>query len=147
MIRALLLAFAFVVPVGVWSAADRTRSADEAAIRRILQVYLDGHATGKRGVLAGAFHPDARLSWMREGAYTTRTLEEYLQGFPGKPAEDEAQWRRRIVSVDVAGTAAVAKLELDHPARRITDYMTLLETSDGEWRIVHKSFDIEPRTP
>ncbi len=28
--------------------------------------------------MTGAFHPDARLSWIREGAYTTRTLEEYL---------------------------------------------------------------------
>jgi hypothetical protein len=115
-IRALFLAFAFVGPIGAWAGADRARSADEAAIRRTLQVYLDG--TGRREVMAGAFYPDARLSWVREGAYTTRTLEEYLQGFPGKPAEDEAQWRRRIVSVDVTGTAAVARLELDHPARR-----------------------------
>ena len=51
---------------------------------------------------------------------------------------------RRVVGVDVAGDAAVARLELDYPDARITDFMTLLEV-DGEWKIVHKSFHVQPK--
>ena len=141
----MLLAAALLAPLGAWSAAGHVSSADEQAIRRTLQIYFDGHATGKREVMAGAFHPDARLSWIRDGAYATRTLEEFLSGFSGKPAADESQRRRRIVSVDVAGKAAVAKLELDYPDATFTDYMTLLEVADGDWKIVHKSFYVAPK--
>jgi hypothetical protein len=141
----LFFAVLLLAPLGAWSAASHATSADEQAIRSTLQIYFDGHATGKREVMAGAFHPDARLSWIRDGAYTTRTLEEFLSGFSGQPAPDESRRRRRIVSVDVVGKAAIAKLELDYPDVIFTDYMTLLEVSDGDWKIVHKSFDVAPK--
>ena len=87
----MLCAALLLAPLGAWSAArPHATSADEQAIRSTLQIYFDGHATGKREVMAGAFHPDARLSWIRDGAYTTRTLEEFLSGFSGQPAPDES---------------------------------------------------------
>jgi hypothetical protein len=141
----MLFAVAMLVPLAAWSGASRARSEDEKAIRHTLQIYFDGHVSGKREVMAGAFHPDARLSWIRDGSYTTRTLDDFLAGLSGKVADDESQRRRRIVSVDMTGTAAVAKLELDYPDVKFTDYMTLLQVADGDWKIVHKSFNVEQK--
>ncbi len=143
--RAILAAgtAAFVLIVVGHAAAARAGS-DEAGVRRALQHYLDGHATGDPAVMSRAFHPEAELKFIRDGAYAMRTLEEYLAGMSGKPAEDEAQQRRRILSVDIAGNAALGKIELESPRARIIDYMTLLEVN-GEWKIVHKSFFVEPK--
>jgi hypothetical protein len=49
-----------------------------------------------------------------------------------------------VEEVDVTGDAAVAKVVLDYPQARITDYMSLLRV-DGEWRIVNKTFHSQPK--
>lgn len=116
-----------------------TQSDDEVGVRHALGYYLAGHATGLADTMRKAFHPDAELKFIRNGQYTRRTLAEYLGGFSGKPAADEAQRVRRIVVIDIVGNAASAKLELDYPNALLTDYMQLLKI-DGQWKIVHKIF-------
>ena len=81
---------------------------------------------------------------MREGQYTTRTLEEFLSGFNGTPAADEAERKRRIVSVEFTGDTGFGKIELDYPNALITDYMSLLKIN-GEWKIVNKIFHVQPK--
>jgi hypothetical protein len=117
---------------------------DIAGIQQAVQHYLDGHASGDPAVMTRAFHESARLQFVREGQYSTRTLEAYLGGMGGSPAEDEANRRRRVVSVDYAGDAGIAKLELDYPGALITDYMQLLKI-DEEWKIVNKIFTVQRR--
>ncbi|HUF28201.1 MAG TPA: nuclear transport factor 2 family protein [Gemmatimonadaceae bacterium] len=118
---------------------------DEAAVRRTLDHYLAGHATGDGSHMRLAFHPEARLFWVQDGALRQRTSAEYIAGFTGRPAPDEAQRNRRIESVDISGTAASARIVLDYPAVRFVDYMSLLKV-DGEWKIVNKIFHREPRS-
>jgi len=113
-------------------------------IERTLQYYLDGHATGDPAVMSQAFHPSARLQFMIEGEYRTRSLEQYLGGLGGSPQPDESDRRRRVVSIDYVRDAAVAKIELDYPGVLITDYMQLLKV-DGQWKIVNKIFTSESR--
>lgn len=118
---------------------------EEAAVRATLQHYLEGHATGDADHFQRAFHPVADLYWISDGSLQTRTSEQYVQGARDRgagPAEDEAERRRWIEDVDVTGDAAVAKIVLDYPGARITDYMSLLKT-DGEWRIVNKIFHVD----
>ncbi|MFW6078482.1 MAG: nuclear transport factor 2 family protein, partial [Gemmatimonadota bacterium] len=133
-------------------ATDRDRAgpvvsadtSEEAAVRAALQHYLNGHATGDGSHHRRVFHPESRLFWILDGELSTRTSEEYIAGAPGEPAEDEARRRRRIAMVDVTGTAAVAKVELDYPDAFITDYFSLLKI-DGEWKVMNKIFHV--RTP
>lgn len=122
----------------------RAEDAAEAEVRAALKDYLRAHATGRGAYKERVFHPDATLNFVSDGALRTLTVAEYVARSPGKPAEDEASRRRRIVSVDVTGNAAVAKIELDHPDAFITDYMSLLEI-DGEWKIVGKIAFVSPR--
>jgi hypothetical protein len=117
---------------------------DEAAVRAAVQHYLDGHATGDGAHMRIAFHPEAKLFFIRNGAFTQRTSEDYIAGFSGQPAPDEAQRRRRIDDVDVTGTAAVARVVLDYPNALFTDYLSLLKIGD-EWKVVNKIFHVEPK--
>jgi hypothetical protein len=109
-----------------------------------LELYFKGHATGDGEYFRKAFHADAKIQGIRDGKLVSRTREEFAAGASGKPAEDEAQRKRTIVSLDVVGDAGYAKLELDYPKVRFTDYMTLLRV-DGEWKIMSKVYDAEQK--
>lgn len=79
------------------------------------------------------------MMWVQDGQLRIRTSAEYIGGFQGKPAADEAKRKRRVLMVDVTGDAAIAKVELDFPTGKLIDYFTLLRIG-GQWKIVHKSF-------
>ena len=103
-------------------------------------------ATGRAEDFRPAFHPDAQLWGMRNGTLIRMTSEEYINRAAGSPAADEAQRRRWIESLDVTGDTAVAKIVLDYPAVRFTDYMALSRI-EGRWVIVNKMFQAEPKAP
>jgi len=118
---------------------------EKAAARVPLENYLKGHETGNPEYMKKAFYTEGKLIFVRDGKYTTRTFEEYIAGMKdGKPAADEAQRKRWIESIDIAGNSGVGKIILDYPNGKFTDYMTLLKI-DGEWKIVNKSFHLEPK--
>ena len=136
-------AAAVAVGAAVWLPA-RAESAEEAAVRAAVGHYLRAHATGLGEHHRKVFHPEAKLFAVREGKFWQLTSEEYISRSPGKAADDEAQRRRSIESVDITGNAAVAKVVLDYPQVKFTDYMSLLKI-DGEWRIVNKTFYAEQK--
>jgi Putative lumazine-binding len=115
---------------------------EDAAVRVALNAYLEGHRTGQADAFRRAFHPDARMLYVRDGQFVKTEIAEYIARAPGKPAADEDQRRRRIDSIDIVGDAAIAKITLDYPEVTFTDYMTLLKV-DGEWRIVSKVFNAD----
>ncbi len=140
------LALGLPLPVLAQSAAKPAAASaeDEAAVRIPLEAYLRGHATGDSAAFRRAFFKEAKLFWVRDGQLATRTSDEYVAGASGRPPADEAQRKRWIESVDIAGNAAFAKIVLDYPATRFVDYMALLKVG-GEWRIINKSFYAEPK--
>lgn len=127
------------------AAAQAAALPDSAGVRAALDHYLQGHATGDGAHMRAAFAPGARLFFVRDGELMSRTAEEYADGFSGSPAADEAERRRWIEDVHITGNAAVARVILDYPNVRFTDYMSLLRIG-AEWRIVNKTFVAEPKT-
>jgi hypothetical protein len=119
-------------------------SAEQQAAAVPVEHYLQGHATGDGAHMRAAFAPAARLFFIRADTLASRTSAEYIAGFTGKPAPDEAQRKRWIESIDVAGNTGVAKVVLDYPATRFVDYLSLLKIG-GEWKIINKIFYAEPR--
>lgn len=118
---------------------------DEAGVRAALQHYLNGHATGDPEEMRKAFHPDARMTFVRDGKVVVTPISEYIGRFTGKAPADEPQRKRRIASFEISGTTATARIELDYPNAFLVDYMTLLK--DGErWVIIAKSFHSAPRS-
>ena len=138
MAPALLLSLATLV-----AQAD---TASEAAVRRTIeQHYFAAHATGSGEPLRGVFVEDGRMFWAADGQLRSRTSTEYINGFTGGPAPDEAQRRRRILAVDVSGDVAVVKAELDYPQVRLVDYFILVRSA-SDWKIVSKAFQRFPKT-
>ena len=122
------------------------RWADEAAIRQTVQYYFDGGKNRDSLTLRKAFHPEARMLFAREGKLVVVPIGEYITRVGSeslKPGEMDST-ERKVVSVDVVGDAAVAKLELKHPNAVLTDYMSLLKV-DGRWLIVNKIFTRDMR--
>lgn len=134
----LLLAFAGLL-LAVPAAAQET---EEDAIRAAVEHYLQGHATGDGAHHAMVFHPVSNLYFIRDGELQTVTSADYIARASGKPADNEAERKRRIAMVDVTGDAAVVKVELDYPGAFITDYFAMLKI-DGEWKIINKIFHVE----
>jgi hypothetical protein len=128
-------------------AADLSaRWADEAAIRQTVQYYFDGGKSRDSLTLRKAFHPDARMLFARDGKLVVVPIGEYITRVGSerlRPGEVDST-ERKVVSVDVVGDAAVAKLELKRPNALLTDYMSLLKV-DGRWLIVNKIFTRETR--
>ena len=128
-------------------AADLSaRWADEAAIRQTVQYYFDGGKNRDSLTLRKAFHSEARMLFARDGKLVLVPIGEYITRVGSerlKPGEVDST-ERRVVSVDVVGDAAVAKLELKRPSALLTDYMSLLKV-DGRWLIVNKIFTRETR--
>jgi hypothetical protein len=128
-------------------AADLSaRWADEAAIRQTVQYYFDGGKHRDSLTLRKAFHPEARMLFSRDGKLVVVPIGEYITRVGSerlKPGEVDST-ERKVVSVDVVGDAAVAKIELKRPNALLTDYMSLLKV-DGRWLIVNKIFTREAR--
>jgi hypothetical protein len=125
-------------------ATSGAAGSEEAAIRATIDHYFKAHATGNGQHLLQAFHPELHMMFVRDGAFLQRTRDEFIAGFSGKPADDEAQRKRTIEMIDVTGNAAIAKIKLDYPKVTFTDYFTLLKVN-GEWKVVNKIFHSVPK--
>jgi hypothetical protein len=107
----------------------------------IEQTYFAGPRTGNAELARQAFAPSLVMYWVKDGKLQQLTRDEWVARVAEgakKGGSDDVQ--RRIVDVDLNGTAAMAKIEITKPGMRIVDYMTLLKV-DGNWVIVGKTFD------
>jgi len=119
-------------------------ASDSADVRAVLETYFRGQATGDGSHMRPIFQPSANLYWIRDGKYAERPSAEWMASYTGKPAPDEAERKRRIASMDITGNAAQAKLVSEYPTAVVTDYMSLLKT-EGGWKVVAKTFVVQPR--
>jgi hypothetical protein len=123
--------------------AARPVNPDEEAIRRVVGYYFEGGTAGDSSVVAKAFHKSAMMFFVRDTAFVQMPIfSDYLArvAAPRPAGASRDQTKKEIVSIDIAGTAAVAKLKLTQASAVLTDYMSLLKIN-GEWRSVNKIFD------
>ncbi len=118
------------------------QSGDREAIAKAIQTYVSGGISGKSDDMRPVFH---------EGA----TIYGYIgPDLFGGPIEGLFEWndgnggaadlRPSIANIDIEGSIATVRLELDNwTGHRFTDMFTLLKT-DGEWKIISKVFYLHP---
>ena len=110
------------------------------AITRTIQHYLDGARSGRGEDMRPAFHPDATIF----GYVGPDLFAGPIQGLfdwndENGPAKDV---QARIASIEISGTVAVARLEIDNwTGHRFTDLFTLLKV-DGAWKVMNKVFHL-----
>ena len=136
-------AIGIVLSVSLLIAAGAAQQSEEAGVRAAIDQYLRGHATGSPDEMRNAFLPTAHIEGIRDGKFVSWTVDEYVSRFSGKPAPDEASRLRRIDSVHISGTAAMAGATLVHGTTTFTDYFVLLKVN-GEWKIANKVYSAAP---
>jgi hypothetical protein len=110
------------------------------AITQTIQHYLAGAMAGKGELMKPAFHDDATVF----GYVGPDLFAGPIQGLfdwndENGPASDV---QARIASIEVTGTVATARLEIDNwTGHRFTDLFTLLKV-DGDWKIMNKVFHL-----
>lgn len=111
------------------------------AVDRVMQKMMRAFETGDANLAFEVFRRDGMVLGYSasKGHVVTQTAEEWAKGFPGKPADDEAQRKRSYEIVDVTENAAVVKVMLDYPGWKGLDYLALSKI-DGKWMIVSKSW-------
>ena len=115
---------------------------DEEAIRRTIQQYIDGGISGRGADMKPAFHDQATIFGYIGPDLFAGPIQGLFDWNDGNGPAAELQ--ARIASIDIEGTAATARIELDNwTGHRFTDFFTLLKV-DGEWKIMNKVFYLHP---
>ena len=109
-------------------------------IAKVVQHYIDGAKSGKGDDMKPAFHEDATVfGYVGDDLFAGPIAALFAWNDDNGPATG---LQARIASVDVTGTVATARLELDDwTGYRFTDLFTLLKV-DGEWKIMNKVFHL-----
>ncbi len=109
-------------------------------IAEVLQYYIDGAKSGKGDDMKPAFHEDATVfGYVGPDLFAGPIAQLYAWNDENGPA---TELQERIASIDIVGTVATVRLELDNwTGYRFTDLFTLLKV-DGEWKIMNKVFHL-----
>jgi hypothetical protein len=119
---------------------DRT-DPETAAIEALVQDYFLGMYEGDVERLRRIFHPQCWLFGENRNGSHEFPLSGFLDQIASEPIPKAAgePFDMRLVSIDRAGSVAVAKVEVRYQDRRYTDYLTLQKAA-VEWSIVGKLF-------
>jgi len=113
---------------------------DHDAIAKVLQNYIHGAKSGKSDDMKPAFHEDATVFGYIGGDLFAGPIQGLFdwndENGPAKQLEVSS------TSVDLVGTVATVRLELENwTGFRFTDLFTLLKV-DGTWKIMNKVFHL-----
>ena len=113
---------------------------DRNAIAKVLQNYIDGAKSGKSDDMKPAFHEDATVfGYIGDDLFAGPIQGLFDWNDENGPAK---QLEVSSTSVDLIGTAATVRLELENwTGFRFTDLFTLLKV-DGTWKIMNKVFHL-----
>ncbi len=119
-----------------WFAVAQSGADAYPEVAQTLNYYLEGGTNNDYETLKKAFHETATMRYLGDGEYKdVNALQFFSRMKPGPKQNRET----RLVSIDISGNAASAKLEIKYPTFTFIDYMHLLHI-DGEWKIVSKIF-------
>jgi len=121
---------------------------DEKAIREVIEeAYIEGiHGSQDETTVRSGFHKDFAMLVLRNNALEKVDVDKWLRRLKEMKADNPDLWnaktRHEFRLVDIAGHAAVAKLDVYKGETHFsTDYMLLYRFDQG-WRIVSKVFAV-----
>lgn len=114
------------------------------AITEVLKKYLEGNAKGNSEATKLAFHEQATFFGLNGDEVVGPEIQELYQIVD--TLETSPDPKTAIARIDVAGTAANARVDSEDVAgQRFTDFFNLLKI-EGRWIIVNKVYHIYPVT-
>ncbi len=112
------------------------------AITKVVQHYLDGAKSGRGDDMKPAFHKDATVfGYVGPDLFAGAIQQLFAWNDQNGPATG---LQARIASIDLIGTVATVRLELDNwNGHRYTDLFKMLKVY-VEWKIMNKVFHLHP---
>jgi hypothetical protein len=110
-------------------------ASEETAVRACLENYMSGD--GNR--MEKAFHPSATMKYIdyQSGEFKDVPIADFIARV--KSNTNKVDRKIGIVSLNIEGPAAQAKIKIETAEVYMFDYMNLLKVN-GEWKIVSKIF-------
>lgn len=118
---------------------------DEHDIRQTIQTYFDGMYESSAEKTRTAFHPNATITGYLEDGLHEMSVDEFADFVASQqpsPSEQDAPARLDIVSVEISGETAIARVRDDYLGMTFLDSLSLL-FADGRWQIYTKLFNVE----
>jgi 4-oxalocrotonate tautomerase len=119
-------------------------TSDLSAVEAVLHHYLDGLYVGDTERLAAIFLPQSHLYASIKGTLSILPLADWLERIRNRQSARDAGHvsTNRIISIDINGTSALAKVTCSHPPSRFTDYVNLVKVGD-DWKIIAKVYNVD----
>jgi hypothetical protein len=121
---------------------------EKEAIKRVIEkAYIEGiHETQDEQTVRSGFHPEFNMLVHQDDTILKVSVDEWLDRLEALKADNPDLWSAEptyeFQLVDLAGNAAVAKLDVFRGEIHFsTDYMLLYKFTDG-WKIVSKVFSV-----
>lgn len=110
---------------------------DYASIQALMRDYFNGLYEGDVEKLRGLFHDDA---YLKANGYR-KTRDEWLDAVATRPIpkNEGMEYNFHIMSLEIIGDQALAKVNVPLLAAHFIDFLGLLK-EDGQWKIVNKMF-------
>jgi hypothetical protein len=144
------LAAALVLAVAIAQPSAAAADKDVEAVKKVVEeAYVKGiHVNRDVEAARKGFHPMFVMFSLRNGEVAQMTIDEWTanmeKGKKERPDQAMPKTTHEFTMVDVAGDAAVARIEIFKNDKHVfTDYLSLYRCPDG-WKIVGKVFHRHP---
>ena len=118
---------------------------DEQAVRTTIQTYFDCMFESSSAKTHEAFHPNAKITGVLNGDLQEMSVNDFA-GFVAaqqpSPKEKGEVARLDVVSLDITGDTAVARVRDDYLGMTFLDTLSFLKTGES-WQIYNKLFYVE----
>jgi hypothetical protein len=118
---------------------------ERAAIESTIQLYFDSMHESSKDMVNVAFHPNAKITGIFGGDFLEMSRDDFgdlVASQQPSPKENGETQRVEILSVEVAGITAGARVRDDYLGFTFLDTLSFVKTDD-RWVIYNKLFHIE----
>ena len=118
---------------------------ERAAIESTIQLYFDSMHESSKDMVNAAFHPNAKITGIFGGDFLEMSRDDFgdlVASQQPSPKEYGETQRVEILSVEVAGITAGARVRDDYLGFTFLDTLSFVK-NDDRWVIYNKLFHIE----
>ena len=118
---------------------------EEQAVRTVIQTYFDSMSESSREKVCEAFHPSGKVTgYLDDGLHemTRKEFADLVASLQPSPHESNQKLHAEVLSIDITGDTAVAKVRDEYLGMMFIDTLSLIKV-EGSWSIYTKLFHVE----
>ncbi len=118
---------------------------DQQQIENTIQTYFDSSNESSAEKVHAVFHPNAKITGYTDDGLREIPVSDYAKlvgSLQPSPKDKGETLKAEILSIEIAGDTAVARVRDDFVGKTYLDTLSLIKV-DGTWVIYNKIFHIE----